>query len=82
MKDTSQPGSTPATKYKIINHTELRDEMRAVARGEKPAPDYAGQQTFESAEVLAHWLSTRGQQEQDADGAGVGAVDTRPKSLV
>jgi hypothetical protein len=34
------------TEHRIISHTELRDEMMAVARGEKPAPDAAGRQTL------------------------------------
>jgi predicted transcriptional regulator len=45
------------TEHRIISHTELRDEMMAVARGEKPAPDYAGKQTFESVEALTRLLT-------------------------
>jgi predicted transcriptional regulator len=45
------------TKHRIISHTDLRDEMMAVARGEKPAPDYAGMQTFESVEALTRLLT-------------------------
>ena len=39
-------------EHRVISHSALRDEMMAVARGEKPAPDYAGKQTFESVEAL------------------------------
>jgi predicted transcriptional regulator len=45
------------TEHRIISHTELRDEMVAVARGEKPAPTYAGGQTFESVEALTRLLT-------------------------
>src|SRR5260370_25243991 len=45
------------TQHRIISHTELRDEMMAVARGEKPAPDDAGTQTFESVEALTRLLT-------------------------
>ena len=45
------------TEHRIISHTELRDEMMAVARGEKPAPEYAGTQTFESVEALTRLLT-------------------------
>lgn len=44
-------------EHRIISHTELRDEMMAVARGEKPAPEYAGTQTFESVEALTRLLT-------------------------
>jgi predicted transcriptional regulator len=45
------------TEHRIISHTELRDDMMAVARGEKTAPDYAGRQTFESVEALTRLLT-------------------------
>jgi len=45
------------TEHRIINHTELRDEMMAVARGEKPAPAHAGTHTFESVEALTRLLT-------------------------
>jgi predicted transcriptional regulator len=45
------------TEHRIISHTELRDEMIAVARGKKPAPEYAGTQTFESVEALTRLLT-------------------------
>ncbi len=50
------------TEHRIIGHTELRDEMMAVARGEKPAPDYAGKQTFESVDVLIRLLTPENRQ--------------------
>jgi hypothetical protein len=40
------------TRHRIISHTALRDEMMAVARGEKPAPDWVGTHTFESVDTL------------------------------
>ena len=44
-------------EHRVISHTALRDEMMAVARGEKPAPAYAGQQTFESVDALLRLLT-------------------------
>jgi predicted transcriptional regulator len=45
------------TIFKIKTHRELREEMKAVARGERPAPADAAQPTFESAEVLLRLLT-------------------------
>ncbi|SRR5687767_13730661 len=45
------------TSYKIKSHKEVREEMKAVARGEKPAPADAAQPSFESAEVLLRLLT-------------------------
>lgn len=45
------------TEHRIMSHTALRDEMMAVARGEKPAPAHAGAQTFESVEALTRLLT-------------------------
>lgn len=45
------------TQPRIIGHRELRDEMMAVARGERPAPAHAGTQTFESVEALMRLLT-------------------------
>jgi predicted transcriptional regulator len=45
------------TSYKIKSHQEVREEMRAVARGERPAPADAAQPSFESAEVLLRLLT-------------------------
>ena len=50
------------TQHRIVSHTELRDEMMAVARGERPAPVYAGQQTFESVEALMRLLTPENRQ--------------------
>lgn len=45
------------TEYKIQSHRDLRGEMKAVARGEKPAPADAARTSFESAEVLLRLLT-------------------------
>jgi len=45
-----------------MSHTELRDEMMAVARGERPAPADAGQQTFESMDALMRLLTPENRQ--------------------
>lgn len=45
------------TEYKIQSHKDLRNEMKAVARGEKPAPADAARTSFESAEVLLRLLT-------------------------
>jgi len=45
------------TSYKIKSHKEVREEMKAVARGEKPAPADAALPSFESAEVLLRLLT-------------------------
>jgi predicted transcriptional regulator len=50
------------TQHRIIGHTALRDEMMAVARGERPAPDYAGKQTFESVDALMRLLTPENRQ--------------------
>ena len=42
---------------RIIGHRELRGEMMAVARGERPVPAHAGTQTFESVEALMRLLT-------------------------
>jgi predicted transcriptional regulator len=44
-------------RYRIKSHKEIREEMKAVARGEKPAPADAAQPSFESAEVLLRLLT-------------------------
>jgi hypothetical protein len=43
------------TDFKIQSLRSLRDEMIAVARGERPAPADAAQRSFDSAEVLLRW---------------------------
>lgn len=45
------------TDYKIQNLRSLEDEMRAVARGETPAPADAAVPSFESVEALARLLT-------------------------
>jgi predicted transcriptional regulator len=45
------------TEYKIQSHKDLRSEMKAVARGEKPAPVDAARTSFESADVLLRLLT-------------------------
>lgn len=45
------------TKYKVQSHNALFEEMKAVARGEKPAPDDAAMPSVESAEVLLRLLT-------------------------
>jgi predicted transcriptional regulator len=44
-------------EYKIQRHKDLREQMKAVARGEKPAPVDAAKASFESAEVLLRLLT-------------------------
>ena len=39
-------------RFKIQGHAALREEMKAVARGESPAPKDAGGMTFDSVEAL------------------------------
>jgi predicted transcriptional regulator len=45
------------TEVKIQRHKDLREQMKAVARGEKPAPADAAGPSFESAEVLLRLLT-------------------------
>jgi predicted transcriptional regulator len=45
------------TEYKIKTMRELEAEMRAVARGEKPAPADAARTTFESVDALIRLLT-------------------------
>jgi predicted transcriptional regulator len=45
------------TGYKIKTMRDLEAEMRAVARGEKPAPADAAKPTFESVEALIRLLT-------------------------
>jgi predicted transcriptional regulator len=45
------------TSFKIKRHKQIREEMKAVARGEKPAPADAATPSFESAEVLLRLLT-------------------------
>lgn len=50
------------TQHRIVSHSELRDEMAAVARGEKPAPAWAGTHTFESVDALMRLLTPENRQ--------------------
>jgi predicted transcriptional regulator len=45
------------TRYKIQSMRDLASEMKAVARGEKPAPADAAMVSFESAEALLRLLT-------------------------
>jgi predicted transcriptional regulator len=45
------------TEYKIQSMDDLEAEMRAVARGEKPAPADAARTSFESVEALIRLLT-------------------------
>jgi predicted transcriptional regulator len=45
------------TEYKIQSMNDLEAEMRAVARGEKPAPADAARTSFESVEALIRLLT-------------------------
>jgi predicted transcriptional regulator len=45
------------TEYKIQSVNDLEAEMRAVARGKKPAPADAAQTSFESVEALIRLLT-------------------------
>lgn len=50
------------TQYRIVSHSQLRDEMMAVARGEMPSPPDAGAQSFESVEALMRLLTPENRQ--------------------
>ncbi|MCC7273014.1 MAG: MarR family transcriptional regulator [Alphaproteobacteria bacterium] len=45
------------TRYKIQSHHDLKAQLKAVARGEQPAPADAAQPTFESIEALTRILT-------------------------
>ncbi len=45
------------TKYKVQNLRSLREEMKAVARGERPAPADAGKPSFNSVDALVRLLT-------------------------
>jgi predicted transcriptional regulator len=45
------------TEYKVRSMDDLEAEMRAVARGEKPAPADAARPSFESVEALIRLLT-------------------------
>lgn len=45
------------TKYKVQNLRSLRDEMKAVARGERPAPADAAIPSFNSVDAVVRLLT-------------------------
>ncbi len=45
------------TKYKVQNLRSLRNEMKAVARGERPAPTDAAKASFNSVEAIVRLLT-------------------------
>ena len=51
-----------ATKFKIQSLGSLRDEMHAVARGERPAPPDAAMPSFDSVETLVRLLTRENRQ--------------------
>lgn len=44
-------------RFRIQGHAALREEMKAVSRGERPAPKDAGGMTFDSVEALLRLLT-------------------------
>lgn len=50
------------TRHRIVSHRHLRDEMKAVARGQQPAPLDAGGQSFASADALMRLLTPENRQ--------------------
>ena len=49
-------------RHRIISHHDLKTEMQAVARGERPAPPDAGQTSFNSVEALTRLLTPENRQ--------------------
>jgi len=47
------------TSYKVQSLRSLRDEMKAVVRGERPAPADAGKPSFNSIEALVRLLTPK-----------------------
>jgi predicted transcriptional regulator len=45
------------TKYKVQNLRSLREEMKAVARGERAAPANAGKPSFNSVDAMVRLLT-------------------------
>src|SRR5258707_13404208 len=45
------------TKHKVQNLRSLRDEMKAVARGERPAPAEAAKPSFNSVDAVVRLLT-------------------------
>ena len=50
------------TKYKVQNLRSLREEMKAVARGERPAPADAGKPSFNSVDAVVRLLTPENRQ--------------------
>jgi len=50
------------TQHRIVSHSQLRDEMMAVARGQQAAPPDAGGQSFESVEAVMRLLTPENRQ--------------------
>ncbi len=50
------------TKYKVQNLRSLREEMKAVARGERPAPVDAGKPSFNSVDAVVRLLTPENRQ--------------------
>ena len=50
------------TKYKVQNLRSLREEMKAVARGERSAPADAGKPSFNSVDAVVRLLTPENRQ--------------------
>jgi predicted transcriptional regulator len=50
------------TKYKVQSLRSLRGEMKAVARGERPAPADAGKPSFNSVDAVVRLLTPENRQ--------------------
>jgi predicted transcriptional regulator len=50
------------TKHKVQNLRSLREEMKAVARGERPAPADAGKPSFNSVDAVVRLLTPENRQ--------------------
>jgi predicted transcriptional regulator len=50
------------TKYKVQNLRSLREEMKAVARGERPAPADVGKPSFNSVDAVVRLLTPENRQ--------------------
>ncbi len=50
------------TKYKVQNLRSLREEMKAVARGERPPPVDAGKPSFNSVDAVVRLLTPENRQ--------------------
>lgn len=46
------------TRYRIMSHDALKEEMKAVARGEQKAPSNAAHPSFNSIEALTRLLTS------------------------